>query len=230
MRRDVIVNFKKLLCTAFLALACCATSASAFNERDIIDAQIVERSINSVHGGETDTTLSASYLYFVALSVHLKEMLSLGFEGYVRSPDFADDVRSVPVLKRHHREGSFNAENFRGIMEEAIRLSDSRAPAYTKIDINCASVKGLLYAFSHGVFSGVSPARKQYYIETRNHLNEVLRLGFEGYSRSPDFADDVLNIPVLKRHYGSGRLNAENFEEIIQKTIKLFDYLIQTEA
>ena len=133
MRRDVVVNFKKLLCTAFLALACCATSASAFNERDIIDAESIEFSLNRF--GVPDDALSPSYLYFESMFNHLSIVSVLGYERYIRSSSFKNDVHSIPVLSRHYREGSFNAENFKEIMKDALRICSLHMPSYTEADL-----------------------------------------------------------------------------------------------
>ena len=117
------MKFKKLLCTAFLALSWCATSAAAYNEDDIACAKNMALSMTPVRG-VPNGTLDAQRRYYTQTRDHLRAILNMGFDAYTRSLDFPYDVRAIPVLKRYYNENNFNAGNFEDVVTDAIRLFD----------------------------------------------------------------------------------------------------------
>ena len=124
MRRDVIMKLKKLLCTAFLALSCCATSAAAFTPEDVRFAKRAALLMASAHGVPNDGTLAAQRLYYIDMHGHLVGMLHLNFAAHIGNQFFANYIRSIPVLERHYHAGNLNAENFQTVVLDAIRLFD----------------------------------------------------------------------------------------------------------
>ena len=128
MWRDVIMKFKKLLCTAFLALVCCAISAAAYTDaaytdEDIRDAQILvsasypyqgnRREISDAHRRRCDDILC-----------FLEQLLGMDYADIVRDPRRIYIISIMPVLKRHYYAGTLNNENFQAIVLKTISLFD----------------------------------------------------------------------------------------------------------
>ena len=117
------MKFKKLLCTAFLALSWCATSAAAFDAEDIEFAKRQALSWAPVRG-VPNGTLAARIQYYTQTRDHLRAILNMGFEAYTRSLDFPYDSREIAFLNRQCASGNFNADNFVSVIKKAIILHE----------------------------------------------------------------------------------------------------------
>ena len=117
------MKFKKLLCTALLALSWCATSAAAFTPEDESFAKREAFSMAPVRG-VPNGTLAAQRQYYTRMRNRLVGMLHLNFAAHISNPDFVYDISSIPVLERHYHAGNLNAENFQTVVMDAIRLFD----------------------------------------------------------------------------------------------------------
>lgn len=117
------MKFKKLLCTALLALSWCATSAAAVTQEDIDFARSEARLRTPLRGRRVlNGTLAAQRQYYIQKLNDLHAILSMGFEA-TRSPDYPYDLSKIPVLNRYYNTpGNLNAGNFQTVVREAIEL------------------------------------------------------------------------------------------------------------
>lgn len=118
------MKFKKLLCTAFLALLWCATSAAAYTPEDVEFAKKQAFLRTPVVRGVPNGTLEARRQYYTQTRNHLHDVLEMSFEAYTGSSDFPYDVRTIPVLNRAYYSDDFHAGNFEDVVTDAIRLFD----------------------------------------------------------------------------------------------------------
>ena len=114
---------KKLLCTAFLALVCCATSAAAYDDEDIRDAQILVSASYPYQGHQREIS-DAHWRCCDNMMCLLERLLGMDYADIVRDPRWIHIISIMPVLKRHYYEGTLNNENFRAIVLETINLFD----------------------------------------------------------------------------------------------------------
>ena len=117
------MKFKKLLCTAILALSWCATSAAAFTPEDESFAKRTALSMTPVRN-VSNGTLAAQRRYYTDMRSRLVGMLHLNFAAHIGNPDFVYDIISIPVLERYYHAGNLNAGNFQTVVLDAIELLD----------------------------------------------------------------------------------------------------------
>ena len=120
------MKLKKLLCTAFLALSWCATSAAAVTQEDIDFARSEARLRTPLRGRRVlNGTLAAQRQYYTQTRDHLRAILNMDFEAYRESSGFLYDLRTIPVLNRYYdTPDDLNADNFKGVVRDAISLME----------------------------------------------------------------------------------------------------------
>ena len=112
---------KKLLCTAFLALVCCASSAAAYTDEDIYAAQIVV-SLSYPYQGNRREISDAHWRCCDDMLCLLETLLRMDYADNISNPSFIYIISNMPVLKRHYYAGTLNNENFQTIVMDAISL------------------------------------------------------------------------------------------------------------
>ncbi len=115
------MKFKKLLCTAFLALVCCAISAAAYIDEDIHAAQILVSASYPYQGKQREIS-DAHWRCCDNMMYSLGKLLRMDYAANISNPSFIHKISNMPVLKRHYYAGTLNNENFRTIVMDAISL------------------------------------------------------------------------------------------------------------